>query len=81
MVLGPTAADNGPFLVGSELKTVTIQSYRPHVVKGIKSCTHKVTKQNSQRKKGHGYNDNLSQLIIWLFDKIQAVTIRRTMKQ
>ncbi len=48
-MLGPAAADNGPFWAGSELEPVTAQSHRPHVAKGIKHCTPKVTKHNSKR--------------------------------
>lgn len=50
-MLGPAAANNGLFWAGSELESVTTQSHRPHVAKGIKHCTHKVTKHNS---KGNG---------------------------
>lgn len=49
-MLGPVAADNGPFWAGSKLESVAAQSRRPHVVKGIKPCTPKVTKHNSKSK-------------------------------
>lgn len=48
-MLGPVAADNAPFGAGSELESVTTQSYRPHVVKGTKPHAPKVTKHNSMR--------------------------------
>lgn len=50
LVLGPAAADNGPFWAGSEVESVTAQSHRPHVVKGIKQCTPEVKRHNSKRK-------------------------------
>ena len=49
-MLGPAAADNGPFWAGSEVESVTAQSHRPHVAKGIKQCTPEVTEHNSKRK-------------------------------
>lgn len=49
-MLGPATADNGPFWAGSEVESVTAQSHRPHVVKGIKQCTPEVTEHNSKRK-------------------------------
>lgn len=49
-MLSPAAGDNGPFWAGSEPESLAAQSHRPHVAKGIKHSTPKVTKHKSKRK-------------------------------
>lgn len=74
-MLGPAAANNNLFLAGSELESVTTQSHRPHVAKGIKHCTHKVTKHNSNRNgiKFLSNKCNVSPPIMLLLDSYSGI--------
>lgn len=71
-MLVPAAADNGPFWAGSELGSVTAQSHRPHVARGIKHCTPKVTKHNSKRKAVVLNNDVSPPIIEDHFDGVHS---------
>lgn len=75
-MLGPAAANNGLFWAGSELESVTTQSHRPHVAKGINHCTYKVTKHNSKRNGIKFLSDkcNMSPPIMLLFEEAHAAT-------